>query len=290
MSKNISSYFYRKENYPHLIFYTLVGLLLLYPTKTMAQGDLLLFPKRLVFEGQKRTQELNLCNTGKDTAKYNISFVEIRMKEDGSFENITVPDPGQFFASTYLRVFPRQVTLAPNESQTVKVQVSNTSTLGVGEYRSHLYFRSLPSTKPLGEPESSKEKGAISVRLVPVYGISIPIIIRKGESSTRVSLSNLSLEYYNDLNPILRMDFNRTGNMSAYGDIVVNYISPEGKIIKVGSIQGFAVYTPGGVRKCKIELKKTEGINYQKGKLVVTYLNPSEGKDTKLAEAELLLK
>ena len=77
----------------------------------MAQGNLLVTPKRVVFEGNKRSEELNLANIGKDTATYIISFIQIRMKEDGMFERITQPDPEQNFADKNLRFFPRTVTL-----------------------------------------------------------------------------------------------------------------------------------------------------------------------------------
>src|SRR5688572_19794449 len=110
-------------------------------------------PKRVVFEGSQRTQVLNLANIGQDSATYAISLVQIRMKEDGSFEEITEPDPGQYFATRYLRYFPRTVRLAPNEAQTVRVQVNRSGEMVPGEYRSHLYFRAIPRPKPLGTKE-----------------------------------------------------------------------------------------------------------------------------------------
>src|ERR1700741_1501873 len=113
----------------------LLGALL--PAQGRGQGNLLLTPKRIVFQGSKKSQELNLANIGKDTARYIISFVQIRMKEDGSFEKISQPDSGQNFADANLRFFPRSVTLAPNETQTVKVQAVRTEELKEGEYRSH---------------------------------------------------------------------------------------------------------------------------------------------------------
>lgn len=88
---------------------------LLFSSSAMAQGDLLIFPKRVVFEGAKRSEELSLANIGKDSATYVLSFVQIRMKEDGTFDKITTPDLAQSFADKNLRFFPRSVTLAPNE-------------------------------------------------------------------------------------------------------------------------------------------------------------------------------
>ena len=62
---------------------------LLSPVTLKAQGNLLITPKRVVFEGSRRSMDLNLANIGNDTATYAISMVQIRMNEDGSFETIT---------------------------------------------------------------------------------------------------------------------------------------------------------------------------------------------------------
>jgi len=59
-----------------------------------------------VFDGSRRVMELNLANTGRDTARYNISFIQYRMTQEGTFEEITEPDPGQFFADKHIRFFP----------------------------------------------------------------------------------------------------------------------------------------------------------------------------------------
>ena len=167
-----------------------------------------------------------------------MSFVEFRMTELGNFEEITVPDLGQQFATPYLRVYPRQVTLAPNESQTVKVQLINSNKLQDGEYRSHLYFRAIKSTKPLGQEGVDNDPAGLSVKIEAVFGISIANIIRKGVSDTSITLSGLHYENEKDLGPFLHFDINRVGNMSSYGDITVNYISPQNKSYEVGRIKG----------------------------------------------------
>src|ERR1700712_1915520 len=128
-----------------------------------AQGNLLLMPRRIVFEGTKKYEEINLANTGKDTARYVISLMHVRMKEDGSFEEITEPGAGENFADKYIRFFPHSVTLGPGESQAVKIQLNRSSELTSGEYRSHLYFRAIPNAAPLGEAQAAKDSG-ISIK------------------------------------------------------------------------------------------------------------------------------
>jgi len=262
---------------------------LMFPDHGFAQGDLLITPRRVVFEGSKRSMDLNLANTGQDTAVYAISLIQIRMKEDGGFETITEPDPGQRFADRYLRFFPRTVTLGPNEAQTVKIQLIRTSELTDGEYRSHFYFRSVPGKKPLGEEEKQEDTTTISVKLIPVFGITIPVIIRVGASNVKVTLSDLSFRTERDANPLLGMVLNRTGNMSVYGDITVDHISPQGKTTRVGAANGVAVYTPNTSRKLRLNLINVPGVEFTTGKLKVTYSASSDAKPSILAEAELPL-
>jgi len=255
-----------------------------------AQGNLLITPRRVVFEGSKKNEELNLANTGNDTATYNVSMVQYRMKDDGSFEAITEPDPGQHFADKNLRFFPRMVTLAPGESQVVKMQLFRTSELAPGEYRSHVYFRAVPKQTALGTEDVNKDTTTLSVKIVPIFGITIPVIIRVGANDTKVSLSDLSYATVNDTLPQLSLTFNRQGSMSVYGDIDVFYIPQTGKGQQVATLRGVAVYTPNLLRKIKMDLKKGEGIDYHKGKLQVTYSAQAEEKKAKFAEAELILK
>ena len=255
-----------------------------------AQGNLLITPRRAVFEGSKRSMDLNLANIGQDTATYAISLVQIRMKEDGGFETITEPDPGQKFADRFIRYFPRSVTLGPNETQVVKIQLIRSNELVTGEYRSHFYFRAVPLTKPLGEEKAVKDTTSISVRLTPVFGITIPVIIRTGELTAKVSISGLALEFVNDTIPRLSLVFNRTGNMSVYGDLAVDHVSPGGKVTRVGVANGVAVYTPNTFRRFSFNLFTIPGVDYRTGKLLVSYSAPTDVRPAKFVEAELSLR
>jgi P pilus assembly chaperone PapD len=261
-----------------------------FPFNTWAQGNLLITPKRVVFEGNKRSVDISLANIGDDTATYAISFIQIRMTEEGNFESITEPDEGQLFASPYLRYFPRSVTLGPNEAQAVKVQLVRGAGLDPGEYRSHLYFRAVPQEKPLGEEEEpAADPTSISVKIIPIFGITIPAIIRVGQPSVRVTLSDLDLRFENDTLPKLTLTFNRSGSYSIYGDITVDHISAGGVSNRVGIANGFAVYTPNAKRHFELNLINTTGIDLKSGKLVVTYSAPSDVKPEKYATAELML-
>lgn len=273
------------------VFIFLICLLPIFsPVELLAQGNLLITPRRVVFEGTKRMQDLNLANTGVDSAKYNVSIINYKMQEDGSFKEITEAEDGQNFADKYLRFFPRSVTLAPNEAQVVKMQVIKTNELKPGEYRSHVYFRAVPKETALGLESTNKDTTAIGVKLVPIFGITIPVIIRVGESDTKVSLSDIKMETVNDTIPRLQFAFNRTGNMSVYGDIKVEYVSPQSVSTTVGVVRGIAVYTPGEIRRFQMDLNNKAKVDYHTGSLKVTYTSQSDTKPEVLAVGELLLK
>jgi len=252
----------------------------------MAQGDLLISPQRIMFEGNRKSQEINLANVGKDTATYSISVVDYRMTDDGGFEEIKEPDPGQRFAGPFLRFFPRKVTLAPNEAQVVKVQLIKTNELTTGEYRSHLYFRAVPDEKPLGEAPAKKDSG-ISIHLTPIFGITIPVIIRSGECKADVTLSDLSFSA--DNTPLLHMVFNRTGNISVYGDLTVDHISPSGKTTQVRWARGIGIYSTNKIRRTDVELDTDKNVDFHKGKLHISYTVQTGDKTVKNVEADVAL-
>jgi hypothetical protein len=278
-----------KRYYLQYLFFAFLGALILFSTTSNAQGDLLLYPKRIVFDGSKRSETINLANTGKDTVRYLISVVQARMTALGGFETISVPDSGQNFADKNFRYFPRSVLLGPNEAQSVKIQLIGTNNLAAGEYRSHIYFRAEPDKKPLGETDNDTDSTSISVNLVAVFGISIPIIIRIGESTTGVTISDASFAMKQDTIPSLKVTFNRSGNMSVYGDISVDHISLQGKVTRIGKAMGMALYTPNLVRYFDLVLDKNAGVDYHKGKLRIAYTTQADAKSLKIAETELKL-
>jgi len=94
----------------------------------------------------------------------------------------------------------------------------------------------------------------------------------------------------NDTVPRISFKFNRTGNMSVYGDITVDHISQQGKVTRVGLANGVAVYTPNPSRKFMFDLMNLPGVDYKTGTLRVIYTTSSDVKPARLAEAELSLQ
>jgi P pilus assembly chaperone PapD len=269
-------------------FCVVLTITVLLSSEAFSQGNLLITPRRIVFEGDKKIAEVNVANIGQDSARYVVSFMEMRMKEDGSFEAIETPDSTDNLASKYLRFFPRTIYLGPNEPQVVKIQLYHTEGLPSGEYRSHLYFRAVPKEKVLGEVLPPSKPGDISVKLTPIFGITIPVIIRKGATKAAISFSDIRFQVEKDSIPSVSMTFNRTGNRSVYGDVTIDHISKDGKTTRVFLAKGLAVYTPNKLRHLKALLDNHAGADYHSGSLLLKYTAQNEAKD-ELAEEKIEL-
>lgn len=280
-----------KEMKSRITLFMLASLLatLMIPLSLSAQGDLLVTPRRVVFEGNKQSQELTLANTGQDTARYSVSFVQYRMTNSGTFELVEAPDSGQYFADKYLRFFPRAVTLAPNESQVVRMQFRKLPDMKPAEYRSHIYFRAVPKETALGD-EAPVDSTTIGIRLTPIFGIAIPVIVRVGELDLSVKLSDVSIDAVSDTTTNLAVTINRYGDKSVYGDLTVNWVPEKGEPVEVGLVRGIAVYTPNKIRRFNMQLRKIAGVDYHKGKLLIKYQSLVDPKPELFAELEFLLK
>jgi len=252
----------------------------------LAQGDLFITPKRVVFEGSQRKQLLNLVNVGTEITSYSVSFVQKDMTEDGGFVVVEGADSSHMFADPFLRIFPRKVTLNPGESQTIAVQCRYKADMADGEYRSHLYFRSEADYNPLGMENTMKDTTLLSVQLVPVYGISIPVIIRMGDVDVNTSLSDLELINLDDTSQELKLTINRSGNISVYGDLSAEFIPARGKSSVVGTVKGLGVYTNISKRNVSMKTNLTPGMNQMKGKLKIRYKSAEKSKKEVFAEAE----
>lgn len=253
-----------------------------------AQGNLLVAPIRVVLEDGKVREDLNLSNIGQDTSVYLVSFLQYQMLENGSFKDLTDSDrvvtPR---ADTYLRIFPRRVTLPPGESQIVRLQYRKPADMKAGEYRSHLYFRAEKEVAPLGLATENRDTTQLSVNITPIFGISIPVIIRNGDLDLSVNLSNANLSALNDSIYNLSVDINRKGAKSAYGTLEASFIPDDGTSqFILGMANGIGVYTELSMRNYVLQLRMREGKKLQKGKVVLRFLTPRDEGAKELARTE----
>lgn len=257
-----------------------------------ALADLSLFPTRIVLEKNQRAAQVELMNTGSEPETYRINLVNRRMGENGEFIAIEMPGPGELFADPLLRYSPRQVTIPPGGSQTVRILLRKPADLPAGEYRSHLQFDRVAdaaganSLESLGKP-GDKEVGVVIRALV---GASIPVIVRHGETQAAATLSDLALlPAAAGADPVLALQLNRSGNRSVYGDLVVSFTPRGGAAVELARAGGVAVYVPNALRHARMPLKLPPGLQLADGTLRLSYRERTEAGGALLAEATLNL-
>jgi hypothetical protein len=264
---------------------SLVLLAICINTSVNAQGRAIISPKRLLFDGRLRSQEISLANAGTDTIRYEINVVEMRMKLDGSFEQITEPDSGQLFASKHVKVFPRVVELAPHEAQVVRVRLTNTNKMIPGEYRSHININPIVAKPVL----TDKLYSELHLKLIPVVGVSIPLIIRLGDYDGKLTITDLSVKMLDEKTVRLYGTFRRSGKMSVYGDLSIEHTSNSGVTSNAALAKGISIYTPNTERQFSIDLKDAVSGKYSNGILKLVFVTGVEERHVKVAEAELKL-
>ncbi len=235
---------------PHALTFTLLCTLL--PSlHSQAQSSLMITTPRVVVEGRERSASVHLKNAGDSTGSYRVFFREKSMTDNGTVKKIASDAQPAWSAATMIRFSPRRVTLAPQQSQRVRLALRKPANLADGEYRSHLVFRS--------EPENltrQSNTSQISTQFRPTFEFSIPVIIRHGRTFATAALSDPAL-IQQDKRQVLRLTLNRTGNRSLYGDFQVSGLqSTTDSGTTLFEQKGLALYPPLNEREVQLELPK----------------------------------
>lgn len=255
-----------------------------------AQATLMIDPKRIVFENNKRTDDVTLYNSGNDTTSYLISFRHFEMLESGELKRVDSAINGIAFADSLIRIFPRGVRLAPHTSQVVRLQFLKPKGLSPAEYRTHVYVVEADPAKALGAPASDSTDKTIALKIRAIVGLAIPVIIRYQTKPPVISLSNLALSGADTSgNLTVTFQMNRSGDESCYGNLLLSYKEPDGKSILLSENKGTGVYVPLSRRNFTMKFKLPEGIKLNKGgALKLEYRNSSDSqKEMILAMTEL---
>lgn len=269
-----------------MLFPILLGWSLMQP----AMASLMLHPTRLVFDKNQRAAQVELINNSTESATYRISLVNRRMSETGQFSAVDTPGPGEQFADAMLRYSPRQITLAPGTTQTVRVMLRKPAELAAGEYRSHLHFEKLPNAEGNTSIEAGQpDQRQIGVVLNVLVGVSIPVIVRHGDTAAAVTLGALALQDGAGTAPQLALELGRSGTASVYGDLSVTFTPQGGAPSVVSAAGGVAVYPPNPLRRAVLPLALPKGVKLAHGELRVSYRERPDAGGKLLAEAALVL-
>jgi P pilus assembly chaperone PapD len=264
-----------------------LGLVALSMASQAALADLMLFPTRIVFDKNQRAAQLELINQGKTPETYRLSMVNRRMSETGEFSAADPPLPGEQFADSMVRFSPRQVTIPPGGSQTVRMLLRKPADLATGEYRSHLQIDRVPDPVGSGSIEAAADTSKIGVTLTALVGASIPVIVRQGDTHASVALSHLAVVPAGAEPVSLAFEIDRIGDRSVYGDLVVTFTPKGGVPVEVAKAGGVAVYVPNPSRRARMPLRLPDGAPLAGGTLLVSFRERADAGGKLLAEASI---
>lgn len=249
-----------------------------------AAGDLLVSPARVTLDDRERTAELILSNRGTATDTYRIRLIRMVMDAEGGLKADEAPMPsGAVDPAQLVRFAPHQITLEPGQTQVLRVMLRKPADLPDGEYRVHMLFQALPQELAGAPPAREKGKG-VSIRLIPIMGLAIPVVVRQGEIRAQAGFEDLKLAQGR---PALDFQLTRAGNASVYGDLEAVFQPKAGKPVTVGALNGIAVYPPLARRHVVLPLEAPKGLALKDGVLLLTFRVP--GDPVPAAEARLEL-
>jgi len=252
----------------------------------LASGDLLVAPTRIILDGSRGT-EVVLNNIGSAPATYRISLEIKRMTAAGGLDEVAEENatPAERAALHMIVFSPRRVTLPPNQPQVVRVGVRVPEGLPPGEYRAHMLFRAVPDTVPAAAAEARSASPGVSIALTPIYGITIPVIVRMGDLGAEAVIGDAWVSESAE-GPAFNFDLSRTGNRSVYGDIEVTRPGVAEPLLVA---RGIAVYPEVSARKVSLRVPDEVAAKL-KGPVNIRYSEDREiGGDT-IDEADRVVK
>ena len=247
-------------------------------TPAQAQGDLLVAPTRVIINGGGNA-EIVLSNIGAVAATYRIGLELRRMQPDGDFQEITEMDAtaAEKAALEMLRYAPKRITLQPGQPQAIRLSARPGPDLPDGEYRVHMSFRAVPPALSAEAVQEQLAAGQLAIRLTPVYGITIPVFVRKGRLEATATIANPRLGDDAD-EKWLELDMRRSGQRSVYGEILGKRGSEQ-----VFAIKGIAIYPEVEARTVRIPLTPEQVARLQ-GAIRIEYRELPENGGQLIAE------
>ena len=244
-------------------------------------GDLLVAPTRLVLNGGRGT-EVILKNIGSETATYRVSAELRRMNADGTLVDVKDPSPEEKAAQDMIVFAPRKVTLPPNQPQAVRVSARAPQGLADGEYRIHLLFRAIPEPTPVTAPTETR---GLAFKLIPVYGVTIPVIVRLGNLQAKAGIAAVEHIKQGGKDAV-SLQLSRVGDRSTYGEIRV---MRAGVKDPVAVVKGIAVYKEVGQRRVVVPVA-ADFKGAIAGPVTVQYFEVTDNGESLAAETSATLR
>ena len=222
----------------------------LVPTLAQAGAVLFIYPTLLIFEGDERSGTITVTNRGDETGTFEMSWTDMTMNADGGLVKYEGEAPWSL--QSYVRYSPRRVTLAPAESQVIRIAVRRGLDIPEGEYYSHFRVLTLNSEDPTAGLSDAEEQdtGAV-ITIAARSAVAIPIVWRNSQATSSASIDSVRIDP--DANQ-LSVDVRRHGPLSVRGYLHLVETAADGTRSFLAEPVPLVIYPSLDARTMAIEL------------------------------------
>jgi hypothetical protein len=200
------------------------------------------------------------------------------MQENGQLMETEKPAKGEYFASDVIQYSPRQVTLPPRGTQKIRLMSRLRANADDGEYRSHILIQQVQKAGAATSAKGPDTKDGLGVNITAIFGMSMPIILRKGNLSAQATLKDPEIVKIGE-DTFVKLSIERQGTKSFMG--TANVFSGNKKI---ATLKNLAVYLSSPRRIAMIKIGAEFATELSGKPLRVTYGPEAENEDAPNAE------
>ena len=223
----------------------------LVPDPARADAVLFIHPTFIMFDRTQRSAEIMLMNRGDETGTFETSWTDMAMTAAGGLMKYEGSAP--WSVQSYVRHSPRRVTLAPAESQVIKIALRRGRDVPEGEYYSHFRVLTLNSEDPSAvAADAAEEAAAAGVMIKARTAIAIPVIWRNSQAAPSASIESVRIDYHTSE---LTIAVRRHGQLSVRGYLHLFETPPDGSASSLAEPVPLIIYPSIEVRTTAIALK-----------------------------------
>lgn len=208
---------------------------------SVVHARLLITPTRIELNNSNRVQALKLINESNDEVTYRIGYTYQGMNKDGSYTKLNDSEiRKKSDISKMVMYSPRQVTLQPRETQTVRFALRRKEGMK-DEYNAHVLFKEIKKTSSIPQLRDNSD-GDFSIQITPLFNIAIPIFVSDAERRTKMNVT-IGDVVIDKKGKSVALTLVNLGKYSPYGDVSVELYKKRRMLTKV-NLNGVSITMP----------------------------------------------
>lgn len=213
----------------NLSILVIVFLTILIPFDLVAQ--ITIAPTNLFVDSQNRFGSYIVINNSNQPYEVSIDFLfgySDSDEEGNRFVNYEDSATAERYSiADWIRAFPQNLTLAPNQRQVVRLRINPPSDLPDGTYWARISTSATAQSAPV---EVTSEEGItanIGMRINQITGI----FYKNGSVNTNISINNIETQVEEN-NLVILHDISRGGNSPFLGSVIVKVVDSQNEVVR----------------------------------------------------------